>query len=473
MLVGRVDEQEAGQDTGLPPAQPKTGAWSRLRPGDDTVPVVIAIDCLALLAAWAIARPGGVGSMLLLAALILCFNAVGGHYRARLGPSTLDEVGGLFARALVAGAMVTAMRTVLNLPVQEGPVTASIVFVALACVGRAVGYPLMRRNRIVGRAARPTLILGCGRVGNQVAKTLLEHPEYGMRPVGYVDDLPFLPAADRHVPLLGGTSALSQLLRQYRVRNVIVAYSSSREASIVDVLRTCDRLSCEIFLVPRFYELHAMNRDTELLWGLPLTRLRRATFRTLTWRFKRAGDALLALFGLVILSPVLAVCALAVRVETGRGVIFRQERVGLDGRPFTMLKFRSLKPASQVEPASPQWNVGSDPGMGPVGRLLRQTSLDELPQLWNVLRGDMSLVGPRPERPYYVQEFTAKFPRYMARHRVPAGMTGWAQVNGLRGDTDISDRARFDNYYIENWSLWEDTKIVLRTTAQILGAKGR
>ena len=139
-----------------------------------------------------------------------------------------------------------------------------------------------------------------------------------------------------------------------------------------------------------------------------------------------------------------------------------------------MLKFRSLKPpASQAEPASPQWNVGSDPRMGPVGKLLRQTSLDELPQLWNVLRGDMSLVGPRPERPYYVQEFTAKFPRYMARHRVPAGMTGWAQVNGLRGDTDISDRARFDNYYIENWSLWEDTKIVLRTTAQILGARGR
>jgi lipopolysaccharide/colanic/teichoic acid biosynthesis glycosyltransferase len=145
--------------------------------------------------------------------------------------------------------------------------------------------------------------------------------------------------------------------------------------------------------------------------------------------------------------------------------------VGLDGRPFTMLKFRSLKPTDELESTS-NWNIGGDPRIGRVGGFLRQTSLDELPQLWNVVRGDMSLVGPRPERPFFVQEFTKQFPRYMARHRVPAGMTGWAQINGLRGDTDISERARFDNYYIENWSLWEDVKIVLRTTGQVLRGRG-
>jgi exopolysaccharide biosynthesis polyprenyl glycosylphosphotransferase len=205
-----------------------------------------------------------------------------------------------------------------------------------------------------------------------------------------------------------------------------------------------------------------------LVWGIPLTRLRRAPYRTISWSLKRAFDAVVALLALVLLSPILAVCALAVRLEGGRGVIFKQQRVGLDGRRFTILKFRSLEPSSARE-SRLNWNISDDPRVGPLGKLLRLTSLDELPQLWNVLRGDMSLVGPRPERPFFVHEFTERFPRYMARHRVPAGMTGWAQINGLRGDTDISDRARFDNYYIENWSLWEDVKIILRTAGQVFG----
>ncbi|MDF2968318.1 MAG: exopolysaccharide biosynthesis polyprenyl glycosylphosphotransferase [Nocardioidaceae bacterium] len=440
------------------------------RTGVDVVPLAVVIDLVALVVATRVTSLSIVSSVLLLL-LILCFNAAGGHYRPRLAPSLLDEIPSLVGRALVAGAVVTAFRILLELPVQAGPVTVAVLFLVLACLGRAVGYPLVRRSRVVGRVARPTIIVGCGRVGDQLAQTLLEHPEYGLKPVGFVDDSPFIPTADLRVPLLGGTDSLAGLLRRHDVSNVIVAFSSSRESVIVDVLRTCDRLRCEIFLVPRFYELHGTARDNELVWGLPLIRLRRAPYRTLTWRCKRGADAVLALLGLVLLSPVLAACALAVRLEGGPGVIFRQERVGLDGRPFTMLKFRSLKPTDELESTS-NWNIGGDPRIGRVGRILRQTSLDELPQLWNVVRGDMSLVGPRPERPFFVQEFTKQFPRYMARHRVPAGMTGWAQINGLRGDTDISERARFDNYYIENWSLWEDVKIVLRTTGQVLGGRG-
>jgi exopolysaccharide biosynthesis polyprenyl glycosylphosphotransferase len=431
---------------------------------------VVAIDCMAVAGA-ALVAPLTLRSAVLMLALIVCFNAVGGQYRPRLAPSLLDEIPGLVARALVAGAIVTALRVLIDLPVQQRPVTGALIFIALACLGRAVGYPLMRRSRVRGRVARPTIIVGCGRVGSQLARTLLQHPEYGLKPVGFVDDSPYLPTADMPVELLGGTSSLTDLLLEHRVTNVIVAFSSSRESVIVDVLRTCDRMACEIFLIPRFYELHGAARDNELVWGLPLVRLRRAPYRTLTWRLKRCSDALLALLGLVALSPVLVACAVAVRIEGGSGVIFRQERVGLDGRPFTMLKFRSLKPANALE-SSLQWSIGGDPRIGRVGRFLRNTSLDELPQLWNVLRGDMSLVGPRPERPYFVKEFTAQFPRYMARHRVPAGMTGWAQINGLRGDTDISERARFDNYYIENWSLWEDAKIILRTAAQVVGGRG-
>jgi lipopolysaccharide/colanic/teichoic acid biosynthesis glycosyltransferase len=167
----------------------------------------------------------------------------------------------------------------------------------------------------------------------------------------------------------------------------------------------------------------------------------------------------------------MAICALMSWWETGV-VLFRQERVGMDGRPFTVLKFCSLRPTADSEAAT-TWNIGTDTRVRPLGRFLRRTSLDELPQLWNVLRGDMSLVGPRPERPHFVDEFTRRYPRYTARHRVPVGLTGWAQIHGLRGDTSISDRAGFDNFYIENWSLWGDIKILLRTAAQVVKVAGR
>jgi lipopolysaccharide/colanic/teichoic acid biosynthesis glycosyltransferase len=167
----------------------------------------------------------------------------------------------------------------------------------------------------------------------------------------------------------------------------------------------------------------------------------------------------------------MAAIALAVRWETGPRVLFRQERVGLDGRRFELLKFRTLVPAG-ADDSSTLWNIAGDHRLRRVGRLLRRTSLDELPQLWNVLVGHMSLVGPRPERPYFVAEFARSHPRYVHRHRVPAGLTGWAQVHGLRGDTSIADRAKFDNYYVENWSLWLDIKILLRTALSLVRGAG-
>jgi exopolysaccharide biosynthesis polyprenyl glycosylphosphotransferase len=190
------------------------------------------------------------------------------------------------------------------------------------------------------------------------------------------------------------------------------------------------------------------------------------------WALKRAFDVVVSALLLTLLSPVLLACAVAVRREGGPGVLFRQERIGRDGRRFECLKFRSMRPASESESAT-QWTVARDPRIGPVGRVLRATSLDELPQLWNILRGEMTIVGPRPERPHFVERFSAEHPRYGHRHRVPAGLTGLAQVSGLRGDTPISDRARFDNYYIENWSLWLDAKVLLRTVAEVVLARGR
>ena len=439
--------------------------------GIDVVPLTLIIDCLALAGACVIMDLGA-KSTFLFAALALSLNAVGGLHRPRMAPSLLDEFPSLLARALVAGALTTASRLYLSLPVGDGPVYAALWFLLLASVGRAVGYPFVRRHRVTHKSGRPTIVVGCGQVGNRLVQTLLEHPDYGLTPVGYIDDDPLTPAGERPVPLLGGMDQLAPLLRQHRIRNVIVAFSTHRESVMVDMLRSCDRLSCEIFFVPRLFELQSAGHNTELIWGLPLTRLTRASYRTLTWRTKRIFDFLIACFGLIVLSPFFVVCALAVRLEGGPGVIFKQERIGQDGKPFTILKFRSLKPDNEAE-SSQRWNIVGDPRLGPVGRTMRNLSLDELPQLWNVVRGQMSLVGPRPERPTFVDEFTVRFPRYVARHRVPVGLTGWAQVNGLRGDTDIADRATFDNYYIENWSMWTDIKIILRTAGQIIGRRGR
>jgi exopolysaccharide biosynthesis polyprenyl glycosylphosphotransferase len=204
---------------------------------------------------------------------------------------------------------------------------------------------------------------------------------------------------------------------------------------------------------------------------MPLVRLRRAAYRTGAWYLKRGFDALAAALAILVLSPLLLVCALAVRVEGGPGVIFRQQRVGRDGQLFWLLKFRSMRPVDDTE-SQTNWNIAQDDRLGPVGRFLRKSSIDELPQLFNILRGDMSFVGPRPERPHFVEQFGALYSGYEARHRVPSGLTGWAQIHGLRGDTSIDERARFDNFYIENWSLWLDLKILLRTVVSVFTSPG-
>ncbi len=250
---------------------------------------------------------------------------------------------------------------------------------------------------------------------------------------------------------------------------MVIGYGGMSSAGLVDVLRTCDRINVEIYVVPRLFELHTMRGSDDHIWGLPLVRVRRPAQRALTWRVKRAFDVTLATAGLLLTAPVTLAVALAVRLELGRGIIFKQTRVGLEGRPFELMKFRSVRESPAV--AQGTWTV-SEEHIGRVGRFIRRYSLDEIPQLLNVIRGDMSLVGPRPERPEYVQQFCAAVPRYVHRHRVPVGMTGLAAVNGLRGDTSIEDRAQFDNWYIDNWSLWLDFKILIRTVAAVLRGTG-
>jgi exopolysaccharide biosynthesis polyprenyl glycosylphosphotransferase len=443
--------------------------WLRrlLRPAASRLITAVDAAVLGLLVLAVPAHRSGLAAFALVAFTLL---RLLGLQRARLSLSVLDDLP-MLAIALLAATGLTAT---LEVAANESGLSALMPWLVTAGVavvaGRVVSYAVVRCARGRGLVSHPTVVIGCGVIGGQLTRALLDNPRYGLRPVGFLDDEPLLPEQERPVPLLSSPDRLAEVIVDNDIHDVIVAFSSRNELDTIELLRTCDRLGVEIFTIPRLFEVHS-SRNNETVRGMPLVRLRRPTFRSSSWHLKRGVDVVVSALALLVLSPVLAVCALAVRREGGPGVIFRQQRVGIDGKTFDLLKFRSLKPASDSESAT-NWNIANDDRMGPVGRLMRRLSLDELPQLWNILKGDMSLVGPRPERPYFVDQFTLEHREYLHRHRVPCGLTGWAQVNGLRGDTSIGERARFDNYYIENWSLWLDVKIVLRTFAQVLRMAG-
>jgi exopolysaccharide biosynthesis polyprenyl glycosylphosphotransferase len=433
--------------------------------------ILVVVDLAAFVVAawWTSSHPTVKTLAVLLLILALFQNA--GLYRPRLNLSVLDDAPGILGRALAAGALAMVLGGLNDGSAGIRRLATCALFGAVSLAFRAAAYAAIRTTRRAGRLQRRTLLLGAGRVSGSLAENLVAHPEYGLTLEGMLDDHPLLKLHERPVPVLGGYDQLTDVVLERAVDVVIVTFGSLSEPRMVPVLRAGDRLACEILFVPRLFELHAVTRDTELLWGVPLVRLRRAPFRSGAWTVKRVFDMVVSATALLLLAPVLLICALMSWAETGV-VLFRQTRIGLDGRSFTLLKFCTLRPTKERESAT-HWNIGTDERVRRLGRLLRRTSLDELPQLWNVLRGDMSLVGPRPERPYFVDEFTRQFPWYTARHRVPAGLTGWAQVHGLRGNTSIADRARFDNFYIENWSLWGDVKILVRTVGQVLRAVGR
>ncbi|MEO8107654.1 MAG: sugar transferase, partial [Actinomycetes bacterium] len=304
-----------------------------------------------------------------------------GLYRQRLSLSLLDDLPAIVGRTLVAGAVVASLALISGDAGSIELIAVSAALVLLFSAFRGVAYAVVRQARRSGRVAHSTLVLGGGQLACDLMSTLQDHPEYGLRPVGFLDDLPLLPHTDHPVPCLGGYASLVTNLRKLEVRNVVIAFGSLPESRVVDIVRTCDRLSCEIFYVPRLFELEGRGPGIEDVWGIPLVRLRRAAFRTVGWMIKRIVDVAVSALLLVVLSPLMLLIALASKIETGQ-VIFGQERVGLDGVPIRVLKFCSLAPADPGEAAS-AWNVANDERIGRVGRIIRATSLDELPQLWN------------------------------------------------------------------------------------------
>ncbi|TDC67832.1 sugar transferase [Actinomadura sp. GC306] len=418
--------------------------------------MVVAVHRSA--AGWAV--PGAAA-----AAVVAC-NAAGGLYRTRRNPSLLAEAPALLARTLLVGALAAVLLPGVAAVawLWIAVVTVSVSFGVRAFANAAVRTYRCRRSR-----ARPALIVGTGGTAAHLVDLLGERGEFGLAAVGQVAvPDPGTGTCGAVVPVLGETSDLPALVEEYGIDTLIVVAEEVDPGHLDAVLRISFGLPCETLLVqPPSHVVPVAPARREYLAGLPCARVDWRLREPAARYAKRLLDLVAASLLLVAVSPALALCALAVRLEGGPGVLFRQRRIGLGGEEFVLLKLRTLKPADEQE-ADTRWTVKGDDRVGRVGRFLRATSLDELPQLWNVVRGDMSLVGPRPERPHFVEQFSRSCPGYLLRHRVPVGMTGWAQVHGFRGDTSIELRARLDNHYIDHWSFAGDLKILLLTVRAML-----
>ncbi|MFD6879159.1 MULTISPECIES: exopolysaccharide biosynthesis polyprenyl glycosylphosphotransferase [unclassified Streptomyces] len=445
----------------------------RVRRRDGLVPL-LAVDVLAV-AATAAATPASVlppgaaaPALVLLVAAHTALHAQAGLYRPRLAPSALLELPALAGRAAVlwcAAAAVLAAALPGHALGWSALLGAVCLQAVLACAGRGFVNQLHRRSAV--RRPLSALVVGPGEGAGAVAAALHGRPEYGLRPVGIADTEPAAEGGTGQLPLLATHEDIRRAVIQNSVRHAVFTRPPEADERTASLVRLFHDHGCRLWLADPAGTAKVTGmrvaQPADQLWGYAVQPLLPRPSRPLERSAKRAIDSSLAALALLAAAPVMGACALAVRLSDGPGVIFRQERVGLYGRPFTLLKFRTLR-ANEHESAT-RWTVAGDRGMSPVGSFLRKSSLDELPQLWNVVRGDMSLVGPRPERPFFVAKFSSVHPGYEARHRMPVGITGLAQINGLRGDTSIEDRARFDNHYIDTWSLWQDLWILARTAA--------
>lgn len=338
----------------------------------------------------------------------------------------------------------------------------SVIFTV---IGREIHRLIQVRLRVRGIANDNLLIVGTGRIARDIIGKVKNRPSLGYNIVGVVT------AADEHqgrmvgFPIIGNFPELPAIIDKYNVHQVIIALPDARRSELVELVTLCQRGSVDIKIYPDIFAYMAGDMNVDDLGGTPLLTVRDIALRGWKLSLKRGLDLFGAMAGLVMLSPWMILTGFLLYMEDGGAPFYTQERMGLDGRPFPMIKFRSMRvDADQIA----DWTVENDPRVTRIGRFMRRTNWDEIPQLINVLLGHMSLVGPRPEQPHYVLQFREQIPDYMSRHREKGGMTGWAQVNGMRGDTSIARRTTFDLWYIENWSLWLDIKIILSTIIQTI-----
>jgi exopolysaccharide biosynthesis polyprenyl glycosylphosphotransferase len=483
--VGAVADRALGRHPVASPARRRSrraATWAVGRALSDVMALMIA----ALVVAGSDARLAGGWHAAAAAAALIGFVA-GGAYASPLRLTASDEMRRVLVSSAVASTVVSTAVLLLADRSVDGIVLQWAMATALVSAGRlafhALGQTRLARPETAGR----TLIVGAGRVGHLTAKRMLENRALGMVPVGFLDKDPLLGGEQRafgerrSLPVLGASWDLERVVHEQEIDHVVVAFSTAPHHVVLGIVRNCWKLGVDVLVVPRLYEVEGRRHTVEHLGALPLIRLHDGEGVGWQLAVKYAIDRIVAAIALVAVAPLFAVVTLAVLVAMGRPVLFRQRRVGRDGVEFDMLKFRTMLGTPTVDgEADASWaslilNGGpvavrpaAEDRRTPVGELLRRLSLDELPQLWNVVRGDMSLVGPRPERVHYAERFADAIYRYPDRHRVKSGLTGWAQIHGLRGETSLADRVEWDNYYIEHWSPWLDVRILFRTLPAIL-----
>ena len=413
--------------------------------------------------------------------LVLVLLALRGMYRRRPHTPLLDDLRAIATTSALAAMIVLCTRVFFTADpavAQQGARMWAFAVVYLAG-GRLLFHRVEQRARRDGRSLRPTLIIGSGMIGRLVAQRLLERPELGLRPIGFLDKEPL--ETDDGLPVLGASWDLERVVAEHGVEHVIVSFSTAPMSVLLGLMERAERLGLETSFVPRLYERTTSQLSVQHIGGLPLVTTRSVNPRGWYFRVKHVLDRIIALILVLLFSPVLGMAAAATFFTLGRPILFRQRRVGRDGVEFDMLKFRTMRGAPEERgEADAGWAEGQLNGTSgglagtpaedqrsALGKVLRQLSIDELPQLFNVLLGHMSIVGPRPERVHYVRAFERNIYRYGDRHRVKSGITGWAQANGLRGNTSLADRVEWDNYYIENFSFWLDFKILLLTLGAV------
>ncbi len=386
--------------------------------------------------------------------------AASGLHRLRICLRLSDQFGRILT-AVVAPAAVLLPWASAASALRLAALAAGLVLTL-----RWAGYAALRAARRRGHLTEQALLVGAGRTGALVASLLGQHPELGLRPCGFLDGSPL--GSGQALPVLGHPADLAEVAGRYGIGRVIVCFPDGRDEELIPVLRAGMELRTDICVVPRLHELGmAVSRAClDEIQGIPLIPLRRG--RTAASRLlKRASDVAAAVILLTLTAPLLAVLALVIKLRRRHPVLFRQVRVTGAGRQAEIIKLRTMGEHSDADTC---WVV-PERHLTPLDDWLRATHLDELPQLVNVLRGEMSLIGPRPERPYFTEQFEHEIPRYGDRHRMRTGLTGWAQVHGLHGDTSIDERVRFDNAYIDNWSFWLDAVILARTLASVAGRR--
>jgi Undecaprenyl-phosphate glucose phosphotransferase len=462
---------------------------SNLRRGDFFVPLLtvlsdaIAIECAFMLSYWirfqstifdtlGFVRAGAppvqgytLGSIFIIVIWLMLFHSRK-MYSTRRNATLADEFISV-VKVVSLGMLVVMSTAFFYREFSYSRVVFGLLWansIAFVFVGRAVINAYERSLYRRGKHRQEAIIIGNDSLASQICKKLDRHPSFGFEIIGYVAESPApadLPLSS--TPYLGTLAEAPAVIGQHRIQLAFIAVQSRDHPALFDLIARCEGVNIEFMMVPDVLEVLTSDVKVSELEGIPFLKIKSIPFTAWGRISKRAMDIVVAGGLLVLLSPLLAAVAVLIKIDSRGPVLFRQKRIGLDGKEFTMYKFRSMRSGAEESDREAGLGVAADPRRTRIGKIIRMTSLDELPQLFNVLKGDMSLVGPRPERTHFVQEFRSYVPKYLDRHRVKAGVTGWAQVNGLRGDTSIADRIRFDLYYIENWSLAFDVKILMRT----------